>query len=57
MCIRDSSIADICYFWFSVDSVELLLRAVWYVLLVSVFNAIGAIMFNELTKNAENAAQ
>lgn len=57
LCGFEHSIADICYFWFSVDSVELLLRAVWYVLLVSVFNAIGAIMFNELTKNAENAAQ
>ena len=50
ICGFEHSIADICYFWFSVDSLEMLFKAIWYVLLVSVFNAVGAIVFNELTK-------
>lgn len=50
MCGFEHSIADMCYFWLGVDSAEMFMRALVYILIVSVFNGVGAIIFNYLTK-------
>lgn len=50
VCGFEHSIADMCYFWMGTGKIESLPKIVFYILLVSLFNGIGAITFNKFTK-------
>lgn len=48
VCGFEHSIADMCYFWMGTADLGALIKTVFYILLVSVFNGIGAVIFNKL---------
>lgn len=48
VCGFEHSIADICYFWLGSASFAVLPQTALYILLVSIFNGIGAIAYNKL---------
>ncbi len=49
MCGFEHSIADMCYLWLAVGSAGTLLRGAGYILVVSLFNAFGAVAFKSIT--------
>ena len=49
MCGFEHSIADMYYLWLAVGSAGTLLRGAGYILVVSLFNAFGAVAFKSIT--------
>lgn len=51
LCGFEHSIADVCYFLFSINSAGEILSALMFVVIVSIFNGIGSIFFWFLNKD------
>ena len=51
LCGFEHSIADMCYFLFSINSASATIGALLFILVVSIFNGVGSILFRFLTKD------